>query len=108
MSYSALCLSLYGFGKGYQVYLFIATFCLPCLSLLNVIQCMNCDLIKVLKREALFILKVISHHYYHIQYIQNSLLLSFFFSGRPGVGKTTVMREIARILSDEFHKRVVR
>ena len=26
---------------------------------------------------------------------------------RPGVGKTTVMREIARVLSDEFHKRVV-
>lgn len=29
------------------------------------------------------------------------------FVGRPGVGKTTVMREIARVLSDEFHKRVV-
>ncbi|KAL2348682.1 hypothetical protein Fmac_002682 [Flemingia macrophylla] len=26
---------------------------------------------------------------------------------RPGVGKTTVMREIARVLSDELHKRVV-
>ncbi|XP_059449023.1 uncharacterized protein ycf45 isoform X1 [Corylus avellana] len=32
---------------------------------------------------------------------------SILFVGRPGVGKTTVMREIARILSDEFHKRVV-
>jgi hypothetical protein len=28
-------------------------------------------------------------------------------SSRPGVGKTTVMREIAHVLSDEFHKRVV-
>ena len=26
---------------------------------------------------------------------------------RPGVGKTTVIREIARVLSDELHKRVV-
>lgn len=26
---------------------------------------------------------------------------------RPGVGKTTVMREISRVLSDELHKRVV-
>ncbi|GAU50118.1 hypothetical protein TSUD_408630 [Trifolium subterraneum] len=32
---------------------------------------------------------------------------SILFVGRPGVGKTTVMREIARVLSDEFHKRVV-
>ena len=27
--------------------------------------------------------------------------------GRPGVGKTTVIREMARVLSDELHKRVV-
>ncbi|KAG9457034.1 hypothetical protein H6P81_001542 [Aristolochia fimbriata] len=32
---------------------------------------------------------------------------SILFLGRPGVGKTTVMREIARVLADEFHKRVV-
>ncbi|KAL1341914.1 hypothetical protein AAHE18_09G121300 [Arachis hypogaea] len=32
---------------------------------------------------------------------------SILFVGRPGVGKTTVIREIARVLSDEFHKRVV-
>lgn len=33
---------------------------------------------------------------------------NFFFSSiRPGVGKTTVMREIARVLADEFQKRVV-
>ncbi|XP_054785963.1 uncharacterized protein ycf45-like [Prosopis cineraria] len=32
---------------------------------------------------------------------------SILFVGRPGVGKTTVMREIARVLSGEFHKRVV-
>ncbi|KAM3681476.1 hypothetical protein ACJW31_12G000400 [Castanea mollissima] len=33
---------------------------------------------------------------------------SILFVGKPGVGKTTVMREIARVLADEFHKRVVR
>ena len=27
--------------------------------------------------------------------------------GRPGVGKTTMLREVARVLADEFHKRVV-
>ncbi|XP_048334894.2 uncharacterized protein ycf45 isoform X2 [Ziziphus jujuba] len=32
---------------------------------------------------------------------------SILFVGRPGVGKTTVIREIACVLSDEFHKRVV-
>ncbi|XP_038718654.1 uncharacterized protein ycf45 isoform X2 [Tripterygium wilfordii] len=32
---------------------------------------------------------------------------SILFVGRPGVGKTTVMRQIARVLSDEFNKRVV-
>jgi stage III sporulation protein SpoIIIAA len=31
----------------------------------------------------------------------------FCHSVRPGVGKTTVMREIARVLADEFQKRVV-
>ncbi len=30
-----------------------------------------------------------------------------FYLARPGVGKTTVMREIARVLADEFQKRVV-
>uniref|UniRef100_A0A453K5Y6 Uncharacterized protein n=2 Tax=Aegilops tauschii subsp. strangulata TaxID=200361 RepID=A0A453K5Y6_AEGTS len=30
---------------------------------------------------------------------------SILFLGRPGVGKTTVMREIARVLADEFQKR---
>jgi stage III sporulation protein SpoIIIAA len=32
---------------------------------------------------------------------------SLLLLGRPGVGKTTVIRELARILSDDFHKRVV-
>jgi len=32
---------------------------------------------------------------------------SVLFLGRPGVGKTTVIREMARVLSDELHKRVV-
>lgn len=35
--------------------------------------------------------------------VPNSLL----FLGRPGVGKTTVIREMARVLSDELRKRVV-
>ncbi|KAJ4951348.1 hypothetical protein NE237_028180 [Protea cynaroides] len=32
---------------------------------------------------------------------------SILFLGRPGVGKTTVIREIARVLADELNKRVV-
>ncbi|KAK4371034.1 hypothetical protein RND71_010509 [Anisodus tanguticus] len=32
---------------------------------------------------------------------------SILFVGRPGVGKTTVVRAISRVLSDELHKRVV-
>ena len=32
---------------------------------------------------------------------------SILMLGRPGVGKTTKLREVARILSDEFRKRVV-
>ena len=32
---------------------------------------------------------------------------SVLFLGRPGVGKTTVIREMARVLSDELKKRVV-
>jgi stage III sporulation protein SpoIIIAA len=32
---------------------------------------------------------------------------SILMLGRPGVGKTTALREIARVLADELHKRVV-
>src|SRR5690348_4473638 len=32
---------------------------------------------------------------------------SMLLLGRPGVGKTTMLREVARVLADEFHKRVV-
>ncbi|MGQ9838742.1 MAG: R3H domain-containing nucleic acid-binding protein [Cyanobacteriota bacterium] len=32
---------------------------------------------------------------------------SMLLLGRPGVGKTTALREIARVLADELHKRVV-
>ncbi len=32
---------------------------------------------------------------------------SILMLGRPGVGKTTALREIARVLADEFNKRVV-
>src|SRR6184192_433381 len=32
---------------------------------------------------------------------------SMLFLGRPGVGKTTMLREVARVLADEFGKRVV-
>jgi stage III sporulation protein SpoIIIAA len=32
---------------------------------------------------------------------------SILFMGRPGVGKTTKLREMARILADDLHKRVV-
>ncbi|HEY9705519.1 MAG TPA: AAA family ATPase, partial [Allocoleopsis sp.] len=32
---------------------------------------------------------------------------SILMLGRPGVGKTTALREIARILADDLHKRVV-
>lgn len=32
---------------------------------------------------------------------------SVLFLGRPGVGKTTVVREMARVLADDLHKRVV-
>ncbi len=32
---------------------------------------------------------------------------SFLLLGRPGVGKTTKLREVARVLSDEFQKRVI-
>ncbi len=32
---------------------------------------------------------------------------SLLLMGRPGVGKTTVLREIARVLADELHRRVV-
>jgi len=32
---------------------------------------------------------------------------SILLLGRPGVGKTTMLREMARVLADEFHKRVV-
>ena len=45
----------------------------------------------------------------HVEMI-NDLLQSpesILFLGRPGVGKTTVIREMARVLSDEMNKRVV-
>ena len=32
---------------------------------------------------------------------------SLLLLGRPGVGKTTMLREVARVLSDEFEKRVI-
>lgn len=32
---------------------------------------------------------------------------SILLLGRPGVGKTTKLREIARVLADDFHKRVI-
>jgi stage III sporulation protein SpoIIIAA len=32
---------------------------------------------------------------------------SMLLLGRPGVGKTTALREIARVLADELHKRVI-
>ncbi len=32
---------------------------------------------------------------------------SLLVLGRPGVGKTTMLREIARVLADEMHKRVI-
>ena len=32
---------------------------------------------------------------------------SILLQGRPGVGKTTMLREVARVLADDFHKRVV-
>ncbi|HZT96331.1 MAG TPA: R3H domain-containing nucleic acid-binding protein [Chloroflexota bacterium] len=32
---------------------------------------------------------------------------SILFLGRPGVGKTTMLREVARVLADDFRKRVV-
>ncbi|KAA6427593.1 MAG: hypothetical protein FRX49_02256 [Trebouxia sp. A1-2] len=45
----------------------------------------------------------------HIDMIRDMLEVpnSLLFLGRPGVGKTTVIREMARVLSDELHKRVV-
>src|SRR6476469_9114834 len=32
---------------------------------------------------------------------------SVLLLGRPGVGKTTMLREVARVLADDFHKRVI-
>eukprot|EP00879_Flechtneria_rotunda_P014427 GHRR01015075.1.p1 GENE.GHRR01015075.1~~GHRR01015075.1.p1 ORF type:complete len:511 (+),score=177.65 GHRR01015075.1:499-2031(+) len=45
----------------------------------------------------------------HVGMIEDILManLPVLFLGRPGVGKTTVIREIARTLSDVLHKRVV-
>ncbi|KAH9318414.1 hypothetical protein KI387_020183, partial [Taxus chinensis] len=45
----------------------------------------------------------------HVDMVRDLLFYgeSILFLGRPGVGKTTVMREIARVLADELHKRVV-
>src|SRR5438105_3173640 len=33
--------------------------------------------------------------------------LSILLLGRPGVGKTTLLREIARVVADDLHKRVI-
>jgi stage III sporulation protein SpoIIIAA len=33
--------------------------------------------------------------------------LSILLLGRPGVGKTTLLREIARVIADDLHKRVI-
>lgn len=45
----------------------------------------------------------------HIDMIRDILEVpnSLLFLGRPGVGKTTVIREMARVLADKLHKRVV-
>lgn len=45
----------------------------------------------------------------HIEMIRDMLdnTNSLLFLGRPGVGKTTVIRELARVMADELHKRVV-
>ncbi|KAK9810495.1 hypothetical protein WJX72_011751 [[Myrmecia] bisecta] len=45
----------------------------------------------------------------HIDMIRDILDVpnSILFLGRPGVGKTTVIREMARVLADDLHKRVV-
>ncbi|GAB4813775.1 hypothetical protein N2152v2_000821 [Parachlorella kessleri] len=45
----------------------------------------------------------------HIDMIRDILDVpnSVLFLGRPGVGKTTVIREMARVLSDDLQKRVV-
>ncbi|XP_050234727.1 uncharacterized protein ycf45 isoform X2 [Mercurialis annua] len=42
-----------------------------------------------------------------LHYGKSILFVGSFNFSRPGVGKTTVMREIARVLSDKFDKRVV-
>ena len=42
-------------------------------------------------------------HWLCARAVPNSVL----FLGRPGVGKTTVVREMARVLADDLHKRVV-
>ncbi|KIY94575.1 Uncharacterized protein MNEG_13385, partial [Monoraphidium neglectum] len=45
----------------------------------------------------------------HVEMIKDILTAStpVLFLGRPGVGKTTVIREIARVLSEDLGKRVV-
>jgi len=45
----------------------------------------------------------------HIDMIRDILDIpnSVLFLGKPGAGKTTVLRELARVLSDDLHKRVV-
>lgn len=45
--------------------------------------------------------------YASFHFFDDDLIVSVEFDYRPGVGKTTVLREIARVLSDEFQKRVV-
>ena len=37
----------------------------------------------------------------------SGIAISILILGKPGVGKTTVIREMARVLSDEMEKRVI-
>lgn len=39
--------------------------------------------------------------------VQTGMLLIALLAGRPGVGKTTAIRELSRMLADECQQRVV-
>ena len=47
------------------------------------------------------------HHWGRRRKICCAVPNSVLFLGRPGVGKTTVIREMARVLADDLRKRVV-